>query len=97
MNLPTRINESQPFTYAFDFRVNARETDTIYQRIHFGGQELATGIAMVHVRPVQERPVPGRPIQYRSLNITIKTTCEYPIILEGSVDIRYKCLTVRYR
>ena len=85
--LPTHIDGRQTFRYEFEFRINARESDTIYQRIHFGGQELARGIAMVKVRPVRER----------YLHITIKTTCEHPIILEGSVDIRYKCLTVTYR
>ena len=91
-------NVMHPFVMGFN--INARETDPMFQRIFLGAtaaNEVASGIAMVQVRPVRERPVPGRPIRYRRLNITIKTACEYPIILEGSVDIRYKCLTVRYR
>jgi len=64
--------------FIFTFNVNAQPGN---QRLNFGGQELAGDIARIYVMPIGTR-----------LHITVITTCEYPIVLEGSVDIRYKTL-----
>ena len=75
--LPTRTG------FEFEFNINLPPTATTFRRLEFGGNELASNIALVRMQPVGGH-----------MRVTVKTGCEYPIILEGSVDIRYKDLTV---
>ena len=72
-------------SYVFDFDVRRPPTATRFRHLVFGNTEFASNIAMIQIQPSNSR---------RSMNITVKTGCEYPIILEGSVDIRYKHLTI---
>ena len=81
--------------YLFRFRVHLPSSETTFQRLEFGGfrrgtniydvNEFASNIAMIQIQPSENE-------QY--MNITVITGCEYPIILEGSVDIRYKNLHI---
>jgi len=76
-----------PHTYRFFFNSRLLPTATTFRRLNFGGpgNELASNIADVRVQPMMDK---------RHLRITITTGCEYPIVLESSVDIRYKHLSV---
>jgi len=70
--------------YNFHFDASLRQSAPSFQHLRFGNQELASGIAQITIVPINDR----------RLHITITTGCEYPVILENSVDIRYKTLTV---
>jgi hypothetical protein len=48
-------------------------------RLNFSGNEFASRIAMVRVVYVGQR-----------MDITVVTDCDAPVVLEGSVDVRYK-------
>jgi len=82
----TQINpEGRYHEYEFTFNANAGSTDASFRRLMFGANnEFASGIAMVRIEPIGGR----------HMHITVTTACEYPIVLEGSVDIRYKTLVV---
>ncbi|MCL2405688.1 MAG: hypothetical protein FWC92_09105 [Defluviitaleaceae bacterium] len=84
MLLPSYNPDGNPHVYRFDFNVNLLPTSVRFRRLEFGQNELVSNIALVRIQPING--------QY--MHITIKTGCEFPIILEGSVDIRYKILTV---
>lgn len=56
-------------------------------RLLFGANEFASGIASIYIVYV-----PGR-----RFNITVYTTCEEPFVVRGSVDARYKNVTVVVR
>ena len=81
--------------YLFRFRVHLRSTETTFRRLEFGGfqrgtnipyvNEFASNIALIQIWPSRNR---------QHMNITVTTGCEYPITLEGSVDIRYKNLII---
>jgi len=84
LSLPSFNPDNIPHTYVFDFDINLAPTETRFRRLEFGQNELASNIAMIRIQPIAGR----------HMHITIKTGCEFPIIIEGSVDIRYKNLTV---
>jgi len=76
-------NVPQWHNFEFTFNSSARPTDAIYRVLRFGGlNEFTAGIADIRVRPYGG-----------TMHITVVTACEYPIVLEGSVDIRHKALT----
>jgi len=84
-----------PVDIELTFNIHAQPGDTWHHRLRLGrdphGQEFSSNIAMIRVEPL------GTPGDWRYMHITIKTGCEspmVPIILEGSVDIRYKNVTV---
>jgi len=83
--------------YRFDFILNPRWES--HQRLNFGDNEFARGIAMIRMEPIGNS----------RMNIRIVTVCKClvppvsledceclvaPVIIEGSVDIRHKVLTV---
>jgi len=72
--------------YRFDFTANLPPGDTNHNRLRFGGQERASYIARIYMTPTPR--VPDTPI--RRIDISIHTACNVPIILHGSVDVRYK-------
>ena len=88
--------DGNPHNYSFFFDVSARRTDTWYSMLQIGyfrpsnpnnrqgRNEVSRGIAHIRVEPVNGR----------RMYITVKTSCENPIVLNGSVDIRYKGLNV---
>jgi len=84
MRLPGFNPDGNPNTYVFNFDVNLPPTAVRFQRLEFGSNELASNIAMVRIQPIGNNHI----------HITIETGCDYPIIIHGSVDIRYKNLTV---
>ena len=69
--------------FVFDFDCRLTSAATRYRRLEFGENELASNIAVVRVRPIGVRG------HERHINITVETGCEFHIVLEGSVDIRY--------
>ena len=71
--------------YIFQFDVNAAPGTTQHQRLRFGMQEFASNLAAIIIT------IGGN---YQRMYITIITGCDYPIILYGSGDIRYKDVTV---
>jgi len=87
MGLPGYDAQGRHRPFEFHFNVNAPEGHTMHHRLNFGQNELASHIALVQIKPVNDT----------HLQITIKTSCEPPIMLEGSVDIRYKHLTLTRR
>jgi len=80
-----------------EFRFNFNNFNPIpesYQRLNFGDNELARGIAAIYIsRTPLIRP-------YRTIHVEIHTicyvescrqpNCDHPIILHGSVDVRHK-------
>jgi len=66
--------------YVFEFNINLPETAASYQRLLHGGAEVASGIARIEIVYVLGR----------RMEIMIQTACEEPIVLRGSVDVRYK-------
>ena len=88
-----RLTQQGPLpNYYFHFNANARPHQYIYRRLVFGrtgnaANYIADGIALVRIEPEFGYE--------RYIHITIQTACEeYPVVLEGRVDIRYKRLTV---
>jgi len=69
--------------FTFNFNCRLRPVAPNYRRLLYGNNELASNIAEIYIRPVGER--------YHETHILIKITtgCEYPIVLESSVDIRH--------
>jgi len=84
LTLPGFNPSGVPLPYVFNFDINLPDTAVRFRRLEFGRNELASNIALVRIQPIGGHHV----------HITIETGCEYPIIIEGSVDIRYKILTV---
>ena len=84
LRLPGFNPDGNPHTYIFNFDANLPPTALRFRRLEFGRNELASNIAMVRIQPIGGH----------HMLITIETGCEYPIIIHGSVDIRYKYLTV---
>ena len=72
-------------TYIFTFNPRLSPTATRYRQLLFGNAEFASNIAMIQVRP-----------RGQHMRVIVMTGCDDPIILEGSVDIRYKYLRVNY-
>jgi len=79
-----RVIHVDSFRFRFDYSLT--HTSLRFQRMQFGddANHIAHYIYNVQIRPANDD---------RQLNITITTACEYPIILEGTVDIRYKNFT----
>ncbi|MCL2386264.1 MAG: hypothetical protein FWC89_01825 [Defluviitaleaceae bacterium] len=81
------IQNTDPSTnqeaYRFNFNVNASYGTANHNRLRFGDNEFASGIAEIRIYPVDNR-----------MRIIVTTACPEPIILEGSVDIRYKQVTI---
>jgi len=76
-------------TYEFLFDINAGPGNIQHHRLQIAGNmEFASNIASVRMIPV------GEPGDWRYMRIAIRTGCDPPIELEGSVDIRFKSLTV---
>jgi len=72
-------NEYNPYVFTFDRSLSSASVN--FQRLNFGGNnEFASGIANIQMVNVMNR----------RMEITIKTACVEPIVLMGSVCIRYK-------
>jgi len=84
LTLPGFDPDGDPHSYVFNFDISLPSTAIRFRRLEFGDNELASNIAMVRIQPIGGR----------HMNITIETGCEFPIIVEGSVDIRYKNLII---
>ena len=84
----SRDGNQRIHNYDFTFFINTTPTGnpTRHHRLIFGTQEFASNIRTVWIIPINDN---------QTMHITIETGCEYPIFLEGSVDIRYKRLTIR--
>jgi type II secretory pathway pseudopilin PulG len=80
---PWNCNETHFANYTFSFNANASPTSVRFQRLEFGNNEFAENIAEIIIQYVDGR-----------MEITITTGCDEPIVLEGSVCVRYKCLVV---
>jgi len=89
LSLQSFDTNNRPHRYNIVFNSRLTPSAETFQRLNFGGagNELASNIAMIRMWPVGEL---GRE---RHIHIIITTGCEIPIILEGSVDIRYKNFT----
>ena len=70
----------RPHDFVITFNPNLHHTAAMFQRIGAGGQEMASNIEVVRIRPVAG--------QY--MHVTLETSCEHRFVLEGSVDIRYR-------
>jgi len=70
------------FTFTFN---NYRPTAASYQQLLFGNNELASGIAQIYITYTRDRRN-----NITQINIKVHTACDEPIILHGSVDVRYK-------
>lgn len=70
--------------YTFRFNANASLGTARHHRLDFGNNEFASNIAKIQIQYIKES----------RMQITITTGCPNPIILEGSVDVRYKDVVV---
>jgi len=75
-----------PYEIIFNYRL--RPGTEWHHRLRTGGQEFAHNIARVQMRPIGTQP------DWRRMEITVTTGCEYAITLEGSVCIRNKHVSV---
>jgi len=69
--------------FRFDFDITRSPDSVRYQRLEFGGNEFASGLAEIRIVYAGER-----------VEITVITGCDPPIILHGSVCVRFKEATV---
>jgi prepilin-type N-terminal cleavage/methylation domain-containing protein len=77
-----QLNNNNWEDFNFGFRADGA-------RLMFGTQEFATNIASIKIIPVEDTEM-----NIMRMQITVTTACDEPIILEGSVDTRYKCVSV---
>ena len=68
--------------YVFTFNYNASPTSVQFQRLNFGNNEFASGIASITITNENNT----------HMKIKITTGCKEPIILESRVDIRFKTI-----
>ena len=102
LTLPSYDAGGAPNDFEFDFDITLPPTAPRFRWLRFGNTELASNIAMVRVQPIggqiAARPGSNFPVVFEGMgermHVTVITGCEFPIILEGSVDIRYKELTI---
>jgi prepilin-type N-terminal cleavage/methylation domain-containing protein len=69
--------------YTFSFDITLPPTAVRHNRLELGGNELASHIALVRVIYIDGQ----------RMDIEIRTDCAEPIVLEGSVCVRYKNVT----
>ena len=83
MRLGSYNADGNVHTFYFHFDCRLSPGDDRFQSMHFGtlGNEIASNLRSVEIWHSDER---------RQLDITITTGCTNPIVLTGSVDIRYK-------
>ena len=86
LTLTERDPQGQLHNYVFDFNVNALPGTARYQVLRFGANEFASNIARIYVTYAPSG---------RRMDISVKTGCDEPIVLHGSVDVRYKNITIR--
>jgi len=85
LTLTSRNPQGILHNYEFRFNATALPGTPQHHRLRFGAHnEFASGIAMVRIT------LDG----YSTMNILIETDCRHPVVLMGSVDIRYKQLIV---
>ena len=84
LELVERNPVGQLHVYTFEFNVNLPPGDLRFQRLDFGSQEFSSNIADIRIIYIE-----GSRMQ-----ITVITGCEEPIVLEGSVDVRFKNISV---
>jgi len=84
LTLNQRNPQGQWQDYTFRFNLNAAPGSARHHRLEFGDNEFAENIAEIRIEYIDES----------RMQITITTGCEVPIILEGSVDARYKNVVV---
>lgn len=66
--------------YTFSFDITLPSGAVRHNRLEFGDNEMASRIALVRIVYIEGH----------RMNITVITDCAEPIILEGSVCVRYK-------
>ena len=71
--------------YVFDFDVNANPGTARHQVLRFGANEFTSSIARIYVTYIPDR----------RMEIQIKTATHEPVVLHGSVDVRFKNVTVQ--
>jgi len=77
---------NEPHVYTISFDITAPSDATRFQRLMFGGvNEFSSGIGNVIVYTDD---------MLRRLYVTVITACEYPVVLSGTVDIRFKNVVV---
>ena len=78
-----RMNQRDPYgiweNYTFRFLVTAAPTSARFQRLEFGDNEFASNIANIEIIYIENR-----------MEIKITTGCEEPVVIKGSVCVRYK-------
>ena len=79
-----RIRGVEQHEVEFTFYVNARRGESAFQVMRIGGNEFSSNIRRIYITYTPNQ----------RMNITVQTACDDPIILHGSVDVRYKCVTV---
>ena len=79
LTLTERNPQGHLHDYVFEFTPGGN------YRVLFGANEFASGIAAIYITYVSGRRI----------DITVSTICAEPIVLHGSVDARYKFVTVR--
>jgi len=87
LDFPGHLTTGSRNYYTFTFN-NYRPTAASYQQLLFGNNELAAGIAQIYTTYTRDRRS-----NISRIHIEIHTTCDEPIILHGSVDVRYKNVT----
>ena len=86
LTLTQRDPDGRWHNYIFFFDISAPPGTAKHHRLEFGlNNEFASNIAMVRIQPISGG---------RHMHITVITDCDYPTVLEGQVDIRFKELTV---
>ena len=85
LTMRQRNPQGQLRNYVMDFNVNALPGTARYQVLRIGENEFASGLARIYVNYVADR----------RFDITVRTACNEPIVLQGSVCARYKNVTVR--
>jgi type II secretory pathway pseudopilin PulG len=74
----------QLHSYRFDFNVNAAPGSVRFQRLEFGDNEFAAGLAEIRITYVDQ-----------GMNIQIVTGCDEPIVLNGRACVRFKNVDIR--
>ena len=85
LTLTARNPQGLLHDYTFRFDINAPIDSARYNRLIFGlHNEFASNIASVRIEFVNDN----------RMSVTIQTACKEPIIITGSVDVRYKTVVV---
>jgi len=85
LTLWERDPQGRPHAYRFYFDINALPGQAKFQRLEFGtNNEFAANIAVIRITYVENS----------RMNIFIETGCEFPVTLTGSVDVRYKNISI---